>query len=382
MVQRFLPPGRKLHETVRRVLRMSWFDALQEQQHPEITWFTDDEREELVARLTAKYAGTPPFVPLNQQARDLCGAMLTRLRPVGEVALGPTRPSLIRQKALLFIEQNDPQHLLVALHEEVPPLLWFPAGQTFAALEEALSVYALDTASPDVRRFRRRSRGFLGTEGILEMDRETLIGHLSMHPLGESLFWGSEHDIDPWPETIETEDLSLFADGADVHMAQRDGAVWSLSFRAIASRAVITIEDHEGIFVVQVRYDPAPHSAQLRAFGAQFQLSWPDDLPLDVATLLVGLFYEDRDKLERLLTERPYELDPSGFIFNLYAYASVRWGDLGVLELLESLSDHRELEVRTAVADIAIRHGYDYLLAVMVSRERNHALRDELLERL
>ena len=120
----------------------------------------------------------------------------------------------------------------------------------------------------------------------------------------------------------------------------------------------------------------------LRAFGAQFQLSWPDDLPLDVATLLVGLFYEDRDKLERLLTERPYELDPSGFIFNLYAYASVRWGDLGVLELLESLSDHRELEVRTAVADIAIRHGYDYLLAVMVSRERNHALRDELLERL
>lgn len=360
----------------------SWFEDLNQQEHPRVTWLTSGESEEIAARLAAKYSGTPPFVPLNQQARELSGAMLTRLRPVGHVTLGPTRPSLIEQKALLFIERSDPQHLLVALHEEVPPLLWFPAGQTLASLEAALSVYTVEEAAPEASDFRRRARGFIGTEGILEMDREELVSHLSMNPLGESLFWGSAHDEDPWPERIESDDLSQFADGAELYMAQRDGAVWSLSFRAIASRSVITLEDHDGIFVVQVRYEPAPHDVQLRAFGAQFQLSWPSDLPLDVATMLIGLFYEDRTKLERLLTEQSFDIDPSGFIFNMYAYASVRWGDLGMLELLEGLSEHRELEVRTAVADIAIRHGYDYLLAMMAAKERNHALRDELLERL
>ena len=361
---------------------MNWFEELRTQQQDSVRWYSEEECEACAARMTKKYEGSPPFVPLTSAARGLSQALLERMRPVGEVGLGPMRPSVVEQRALLFIEHNDPQHLLVALHEEVPPLLWFPAGQTLESLAAGLVPYRKPRAAPNMFAMHGMERGFLGTEGILEMSREELLAHLSTHPLGESLFWGSVHDADPWPEHIGIEDVSLFAEEAASYMAQREGAVWSLSFRSLASRAVLTLEDHQGFFVLQVRYDPAPHKALIQAFNGQFGLHWPADLPLDVATLLIGLFFEDEGRLQTLLLDRPFEDDPSGFVFNLYAYASTRWGDLGLLSTLWGLSTHRELEVRTVVADIAIRHGYDALLAVMAEQETHDALRRELSERI
>lgn len=362
-----------------------WIEALRAQPTPWISWLEQDEREEIAARLHERYAGRGPvFVPLTDATRQLSRAMLARLVPVAEVACGRARPSVVERTALLLVEREDPRHLIVAVHEEIPPFLWFPAGQDLASLEAALAPYRGPSA-PREFDMARRARGFIGTEGILEMDRDALLDHLSMSPLAESLFWGSAHEHDPWPEDISQQDLARFAHGARAHMAQREGAVWSMSFRAIASRAVVTLEDHGGMFALQVRYDPAGHSALLGALAEQFQMSWPDDLPVDVAALLIGLYFEDSPKLIALIEQAldaGVEADVDALVFNLYALSCVRHGDVTFLELLDICSRHPHVEVRTAVADIAIRRGFDGVLAILAARERDAALRQQLLERL
>ena len=225
-----------------------WFSRVREELEG-ATWFDEDERAEHTQALHDRYVQGrgSVFVPLSDVALTLARAMVARLEVRGTLDLGAARPGVVRRRALLCTERDQPQHVIVAVHEDVPPFLWFPAGRTAAEIEEALAPYRAEAAADEFA-FTQRARGFMGTEAMIEMDRAQLMEHLSMHPLAESLFWGSASERDPWPSSIETTDLPDLADTAREHLAQRAGAVWSISCRAICSRAVITIEDHEGMF--------------------------------------------------------------------------------------------------------------------------------------
>lgn len=364
-----------------KIPKVDWLEALRAQAE-NLEWLEPEAREELTEQLHEDYRGKGPvFVPLGEHARQLARVMLDRLTPIARAPLGPARPSVVERSALLFIEPNEPQHLVAAVHEAIPPFLWFPAGQTLAQLDEALAPYR-HPANPSALEAPGRARAFVGTPGILDMDRKGMLDHFSMTPLAESLFWGSAHPQDPWPEDIATEDLPEFVEGAGEYMAQREGATWSMSFRSIASRAVITLEDHDGLFAAQVRYWPGGHEPLIGALREQFQMSWPQDLPVDVAALFVGLHFEDRARLTELVAARQPAEGLDRLIFDLYALSVIGHGDLSVVEVLRPFAEHDALQVRTAIADIAIRRGYDFLLARMAAREPDDGLRAQLLERL
>lgn len=346
--------------------------------------FDAQERAELAEELHELYqAGGSTFVPLNELAQNLSSLMLSRLEPVGRVALGPTRPDVVENSGLLFVEANDPSHVLVALHKDVPPFLWFPAGKTAVEFDAAIAPYCRELAAPDELAMPRVVRAFIGTPGILEMGREELMNHLSMNPIGESLFWGSEHSADPWPETIDRQDLAILGHEARERMAQRDGVAWSMSFRSIASRAVITLEDHDGFYVIQVRYNPGSHHALLSALSEQFGLSWPADFPADVAAMLIGFYFEDAARLEQLYQEHIKSGQDDEAMFDLYALAAVCSTDVIWAHSLPGRVKSASLELQRSIADIALRRGYDFVaMRLLQDPEVDAALKNELLDRL
>ena len=191
---------------------------------------------------------------------------------------------------------------------------------------------------------------------------------------------------DPWPDQIETKDLAGLVDHAAPFLAQRDEETWSLGFRSLVSRADVRVEDHDGVFVAHVRYEGAHHAPLIGALNAQFAMSWPLDFPVDVAAIFVGFPFEDPARLEELLDAGPWH-DPSPRLskedlLNLYAWSAAMEGDLDMIERLVQWSTHQALEVRLTIADVAIRRGFDFLVAMMAAEERDDELREQLLERL
>ena len=360
-----------------------WFAHVREELH-EAQWFDEQERAERTQQLHDRYmqGRGSVFVPLSDTALALARAMVARLEVWGTITLGAARPGVVQREAMLCTEREQPQHILIAVHEDVPPFLWFPAGQSAAEVHEALAPYRAEAAADEFS-FEGRERGFLGTEAMIEMDRAQVFEHLSMHPLAESLFWGSASERDPWPSSIETSDLPELADEAREHLSQRAGAVWSISCRAIASRAVVMIEDHEGMFVAQVRYQPAPHHDLISALSAQFRQDWPSDLPVDVVALLIGFFFERADKTRgEILSQIARDSDHEALTLDLYVLSALMHGDVRLIEDLRPMMAHPDVQIRTVVADIAIRQGFEGLFVMMASREQDADLRRELIERL
>lgn len=354
-------------------------------------WLEMKEREAMMLELRERYSGSgPAFVPLKPEIVRLCQLLLERLQPVATLPIAPRRPDVLEHQAIVFTEIARPAHVIVAVHQEIPPLLWFPAGATAQQLHEQLEPYLLETAAPAAIDLPVMRRAFLGTPGILELERDELLVHWSSSPLAESLFWGGAHERDPWPEQISAEQLPELSERAALYMAQHPQGPWSLSFRAIASRAILSFEDHDGMFTLQLHYTPARHAPLITALNEQFQQSWPLDLPADVCALLIGLSFETPDRLlDRLdaWQAAQSEEELQSIAFELYALAATMRGDLSWIPRLRPLL-HGPTALREVIADLALRHQLDFLLTWLLDTSPDApdaeelALRQAIFERL
>lgn len=349
-------------------------------------WLPEEEASEIAQAMTSRYAGRgPAFVPLQPEIVKLCRVLVERLRPVATIPAGPRRPDVVTHRATIFIEINSPRHMIVCVHHELPPLLWFPAGDRAPLLEAKMAPYTLHTSAPETVHFSAHRRGFIGTPGILEMSRDDLFAHWSTSPLAESLFWGSAFEKDPWPERISQEELPELSEKAAMYLSQHPDGPWGVSFRAIASRAIVSFEDHDGLWTLSLYYEPASHHDLIQALNAQFQQQWPLDLPVDLCAVLIGFHFEEAAQLEALIVEAnaTQPLDIEELIFDLYAYASVMRHDLSGVRVLRPFLSHFEPEVREAVLDIALRHNLDFMLFWLLEVEpSNSPLYQEVLARL
>ena len=360
---------------------MSWEDArwLAELRREDgVEWLEPEERDALEERLHGLYASDGhPLVSLAQPAVALCRMMLGRLVPV---ARGPElagRLEVAAPRPLLFVERDSPRHVLVALGEGMPPLMWFPGGTTRAELDAALEPYT-QAWGPTLELPLER-RGFVGTEELLGRDFEGVVTHLSSSPFVESFFWGSAYDEDPWPDSVGSENLVELATHGGEFMAQRDGAVRSLTCRAVASGASVTLEDRDGVFVAHARWVPAPHGAILGALNEQFGASMPTDWPLDLAAAMLGLFFSDVPWLQKAVAA---SAGPDELVANLYILGCVLGNELDVVEVMRPWASHDRVEVRAAALDVTLRLGIDVLAMERLAHEPDEELRGGLIEQL
>lgn len=350
-------------------------------EHPdEITLFEQERVEQERERIISLYEhGGPQGVILSDLAMSLCERLLDTMEPLG---LGPAHSGRIEDIELrpwIWVSRSNPQQLLLALHEQLPPFLWFAAGQDLFSIKDALEA-DIAQETPPALELERHARAFIGTEDMIGLaDLEAFSAHLSANPFVEPLLWGSAHAQDPWPEQITDEELFALADPTSDKMAQDPLAIQSLSARTSLSRSVITIEDHQGVFVVQVRYEPAQHQDQILALNAQFGAHYPADMPLDVVAALLGFYFEDAKVLLSFIAE---SFDPDEIALYAHILSCVQHGELSLVEALRPLLTHRDEQVRLIAAEIAIRQRFTPLILGRLFNEPDEQLREHLLERL
>ncbi|MEM1350194.1 MAG: hypothetical protein AAGI01_16665 [Myxococcota bacterium] len=280
--------------------------------------------------------------------------MLQRLRLV---AHGP-------RGALLFVERHDPRHVIVALHHALPPLMWLPAGRT---IEEVRGVVDAHHRDPEpILSLPRTHRGLVMIHGL---ERELVVRIVHQHPLLSSRFWGARYDEDPWLDAPPNSPPDAF-------MEQRAGAAWSLGCRSVLSGSSFVVQDHDGLFVLALRYASAGHGELLSALSAHAGVALPEDLPLDVASLLLEFGVLGPRELVSMLA------GPDTRELALYALGAVKADDLTLVEDLRPWSAHASAQVRRTVADVCVRHGLEPLLIQMAAREKDRELRDALWSRL
>jgi tetratricopeptide (TPR) repeat protein len=345
------------------------------------------ERERLLTRARRTWT-TGPVGTLHTSA-TLAEAQ-RRLATVEPVAWGPAtrRRDGAEEKSVLWLDDADPTRLWLAPGEAYPPFLWVDAGADVDALAVALA----ELAPP--RGMRREHlpatvRAFLGyagrivvpspyggelePAGIAELDR-----HLSLSPFLEPGAWGSAFADDPWPDQIPPQPgLALKMEARQKEMsAQAPGQPWSSTWRLRHSRAYFTIEaHHDDIFVVEVRYRPAPHERVVAHMNATFGCDFPRDMPLDAIAVLLGFAFDGAGDLEPALERAD---DPEEIAGLLLVLSALRHSQLDAHALWRAYAGHAEPVVRATVANIALAYNFESLLEERSLLEPDAGLRAEI----
>ena len=310
-----------------------------------LVWLSEAQGLEQAQRIAKTYDGEgSPLVPLPEQ-------MLTAVREMLSdkvvVALGPKMPMRVSEEtieSLLIIDRSRPDELLVALSRDYPPFLWLPAGNTASSLRSVLAGY-FPKVDPPRARLHRIARYFVGNERMLDTDIHGIENHYVASPFTAELTWGSSSLEDPWPARVEgAVPVGNFMHDVLRNSKQDDDSLYTTSFRLQHSRGTLTIEDHDGLFVFEIRYLPSPHREVVVGVNRRFELAFPSDMPVDGVAALLGLSLQTESMLKDNLADHELAEDHD---LVLHALAALKSGDLSVgTDFTPFLRPHTKVETQ------------------------------------
>lgn len=293
-----------------------------------LVWLSEEQARERAQSIAGVYADD------GSQVIRLPAPMLAAARKMladkEVVAIGPKMPMRVSDEAvesLLIIDRSRPDEVLIALSRDYAPFLWIPAGTTAESIRAALAVY-FPSEDPPRARLHRIARYFIGNERMLDANIHDIENHYVASPFAAELSWGSASVEDPWPARIATdEQIRTFTSDVLRSARQDDDSVYSTSFRLQHSRAILTIEDHAGLFVIEIRYMPSPNRDVVVGVNRRFELALPSDMPVDAVAALLGLSLQNEAMLREALADHELAADHD---LVLHALAAVKSGDLTV----------------------------------------------------
>ena len=293
-----------------------------------LAWLSEEQGRERAQRIADLYAGEgSQVIPLPAPMLAAARKMLAEKEVI---AIGPKMPMRVSEEAiesLLIIDRSRPDEVLIALSRDYAPFLWVPAGTTVESIRAALSVY-FPKEDPTRARLHRIARYFIGNERMLDANIHDIENHYVTSPFTAELSWGSASTEDPWPTRIATDDqIRSFTNDVLQSARQDDDSVYSTSFRLQHSRAILTIEDHAGLFVIEVRYTPSPNRDVVVGVNRRFDLAFPSDMPVDGVAALLGLSLQTEAMLRETLADHELAADHD---LVLHALAALKSGDLTV----------------------------------------------------
>jgi len=371
-----------------------WLAELRETQGIErfgLRWICEAESREFGARLLDAYERGPIGTMHTEATLELSRTQLARCRLV---AFGPsfTTRDRIAEPTLLFIDEEHPSHLLLALSDSYPPFLWIDAGTTTATLLDALSDFF---PRPKLKRLDlpQSARGFMGyrlrfgvpspySGDIEPANAAELDRHFAVNPFVESASWGSVHHDDPWPDEIPRQPgyVSKIAIRQREVNAQADGAVWSITRRTRHSRSYLSVElHHRDIFIAEVRYRPARHYGVIERMNRHFGSDYPADMPIDAVAALLGFQFDGAEDLSARLDATA---DPEQIAGLLSVLSALRHSDLGVVRYYRRYMDHPEPVVRATLCNIFAAYNYASMLEEMWVLEPDAEMRLQIEELL
>jgi tetratricopeptide (TPR) repeat protein len=339
-------------------------------------------------RLRERYSGAWPLgIKWTDPLWEWCQE---RVKKAVVVALGPANAKRAGGDLPTALVQ-DGETFYLAPNLEIPPPLW-PPVQPYSATETL--PFQVERALESFRNTRRprlslpcRTRAFMGYReatlvpspysgdwqeaGPHELDR-----HWTFSPCVDSYPWGGAYSDDPWPETIPEQpdlQLKLVARLEEVRQ-QAQGGISTFTMRTVASRSQISTEYHPGgCYVWEIRYHPNPWPEVVDSFNARLDVSFPNSLPVDVVGALYGFEFSPLAQLWQLMEA---ESEPSALAGWIDLLAATGHNDLRTAYRLRRHLSHPALPVRAALANVAVRYNWMFVLRELWLKETDQAFAD------
>jgi hypothetical protein len=206
---------------------------------------------------------------------------LERLERCVPLALGPERSkrlSRAESSTALFFDPARPGEVSLSLAASMSPMAWAAAPATSEGIRALFGRYFAE-AGP-VSRLSGKVRSLVN---FGDADRERIEAAVAEgHPMIDDASWYSACDDDPWLGHEDLRPILLTSILRDAKRERRD-RIPSVAFRTLFTRSMIKIEKHGfGLWVVEVRYAPAPDAAAVRWVNEVFSARFPEDVPVDV----------------------------------------------------------------------------------------------------
>lgn len=197
------------------------------------------------------------------------------------------------------------------------PICWYKYTSKKGFYDSFDMLYETYTKEEYNLDLQKTSRAFVGTEQMLTLSIEDLEKHMVSNPNTEELLWGSKWKDHPFRSVYMNKEISnmdsfMFANQA---MQQIDDETYSCSVRTEFSKSIITFEDYNGAFIVDVRYNPI-EAPQVETINKEIERQYPSDMPTDVIQTLMNLPYVTHVGLLKIRPVTSYTFVVSSLIAN------------------------------------------------------------------
>ncbi len=286
----------------------SWLNVLSQKQvgaTEGVRWYT---AAEISATWEEKDPDDLPLESMTDTQAQLAEAQYETKLCVGESFVAQDRAGL-RHTSYLWIDEEQPDTLLLALSAAYPPFLWIPLGQDLDSLTEICATYFSPTI-PAQTLLAGRARLLLGTTDLLDTDMVSLENHFILSPFCESFQWSNAYTTDPYPDSLNSNNMTIVATAAFIRQVPDQAP--STSFRTVHSHSIFRTTDYDGILLADLFYQPAGQNEIVSAFNAAFQADFPLDAPLDLIATLLGLANIDLPHVQSLADAAPDAAEEAG----------------------------------------------------------------------
>jgi len=138
--------------------------------------------------------------------------------------------------------------------------------------------------------FQGKMRGFIGTEKMLSVDFDGVAKLLIENRFTDGLVWGSVWKDYPFRNLYLTNNISkhehmIYTEQA---MKQLTNEMMHLNTRTRFSKSIVTLENHNGAFIISVQYKKTP-VPQIQEVNNILEKKYNLDIPIDVIQTIASL---------------------------------------------------------------------------------------------
>lgn len=189
---------------------------------------------------------------------------------------------------MYFITDPDYKDIYISIDKSYP-LFWYKYTTKKDFYNSLDNIYKAYNPTEYKLDFESDHRGFIGTEKMLGLSIDEIENHFILNIFTELLPWGSVWKDHPFRDIYQDGEVSSRQNiiMQTQAMKQLNDTIYHVNIRTQYSKSIITVEDYDGAFIINIQYDPVPGN-QIHKINEEIGREYKSDLPVDVCMAIIG----------------------------------------------------------------------------------------------
>lgn len=279
---------------------------------------------------------------------------------------------------LYLISDSEFKDIYISV-ERVAPAFWYHYTNRKTFLDQFDQIVdAYDKKTYELN-YPRKMRAFIGTEQMLNLNFNEIIDMFIISSHTEILTWGSNWKDHPFRDIYMRQNVNQ-KEGVQLSkqaMKQSDPSIRTMSIRTAYSKSIMTLEDHDGAYILEISYNPIK-TEQIDLINNHLDRQYPTDLPVDTIISCINFPFVNHIGLIKLKPITTYNFIMASLVANnLTMYQEMIPEVRQIIKDLEEGRDHNDNEYSEQKKEMLC----SFLEELETKTTLEHILKDESVEK-